>query len=311
MPANGIVTLTAFLMASSLVLLVSLVMGDRRSRLESRLRELAGQEEAGPVAIDQPALTRLAETALPKIGAPFIPSDEEERTKLQTRLIHAGLYGRQAMVVFLGMKVFLMFAPTVLGVVAAALGLATMATGLLIGACGGIAGMIGPSFWLDRQKSKRQTGFRRALPDALDVLVICLEGGLSLNGALRRMAAELRTAHPVLATELSIVQREIQLGRTTGEALRKMGERVDLEEVRSLASVILQAEKYGASLVKSLRVHSEMLRVKRMQQAEEKAQTAATKVLFPTVLFILPAMFVVVLGPAVIHVIQIFGRMGL
>jgi tight adherence protein C len=89
-----------------------------------------------------------------------------------------------------------------------------------------------------------------------------------------------------------------------------MGERADLEEIRGLASVILQAEKYGASLVHSLRVHSEMLRVKRMQQAEEKAQQAATKVLFPTVLFILPAMFVVILGPALIHVAQILGRLG-
>jgi tight adherence protein C len=141
--------------------------------------------------------------------------------------------------------------------------------------------------------------------------VICLEGGLSLTGALRRMSGELRTAHPKLAAELHIVQREVQLGRTTGEALRKMGERADLEEIRGLASVILQAEKYGASLVKSLRVHSETLRTKRMQQAEEKAQKAATKVLFPTILFILPAMFMVILGPAVIHVIQIFGRLGL
>ena len=170
--------------------------------------------------------------------------------------------------------------------------------------------MIGPSFWLDRMKSKRQTNFRRALPDALDIMVICLEGGLSLTGALKRMGGELRTAHPELAAELHIVQREIQLGRSTGDALRKMGERSDLEEVRSLASVILQSERYGAGLVKSLRVHSETLRTKRMQHAEEKAQKAATKVLFPTILFILPAMFVVILGPAVIHVMKIFGGLG-
>src|SRR5262249_52713213 len=160
------------------------------------------------------------------------------------RLIHAGLYGRQAMVVYLGLKVFLMFAPTVLGLIAGTLGLVTMQTGVLCGAACATAGVIGPSFWLDYQKSNRQTSFRRALPDALDVLVICLEGGLSLTGAMRRMAGELRTAHPVLATELNIVQREVQLGRSTGEALRKMGERADLEEVRSLASVILQAERY-------------------------------------------------------------------
>jgi tight adherence protein C len=310
MPANGMMSLMAFLAASSLVLMISLVLGDRRSRLESRLRELSGQGDAAPSALDQKSITKLAETTLPKIGTPFIPSDEEERTKLQTRLIHAGLYGRQAMVVFLGLKVFLMFVPLVLGVAAGMLGLVTMQASLLVGACGGILGMIGPSFWLDQQKSKRQTSFRRALPDALDLLVICLEGGLSLTGALRRMGGELRTAHPMLAAELHIVQREVQLGRTTGDALRKMGERADLEEIRSLASVILQAEKYGASLVKSLRVHSEMLRVKRMQQAEEKAQKAATKVLFPTILFILPAMFVVILGPAMIHVAQILGRLG-
>jgi tight adherence protein C len=310
MPANGTLTLTAFLAASSLVLMVSLALGERRGRLESRLKELAGKGEAGPAAPDRNSITRLAETTLPKIGTPFVPSDEDERTKLQTRLIHAGLYGRQAMVVFLGLKVFLMFAPAALGAVAGTLGLVAMPTGLLVGACCGILGMIGPSFWLDRKKSKRQASFRRALPDALDLLVICLEGGLSLTGALRRMGGELRTAHPMLAAELHIVQREVQLGRTTGEALRKMGERADLEEIRGLASVIIQAEKYGASLVNSLRVHSEMLRVKRMQQAEEKAQQAATKVLFPTVLFILPAMFVVILGPALIHVSRILGSLG-
>ena len=144
----------------------------------------------------------------------------------------------------------------------------------------------------------------------MDILVICLEGGLSLPAALKRVSSELKMVHPALAAELGIVQREIQLGRTSGEALRKMGERSDLEEVRSLASVILQSERLGASLVKSLRVHADTLRVKRQQRAEELAQTAATKMLFPTVLFILPAMFVVILGPAVIHIAQVLGRIG-
>jgi len=221
MPLNGILTLSAFVMASSLVLLVSLVMTDRRGRLEARLKDLSGQADGGgPAALEQKSFTKLAETALPKIGTPFIPSDEGERTKLQTRLIHAGLYGRQAMVVFLGLKVFLMFAPTVLGVVAGTLGLVTMQTGLVCGAGCAIAGMIGPSFWLDRQKLKRQTNFRRALPDTLDVMVICLEGGLSLTGAMRRVASELRTAHPVLATELQLVQREVS---SAGRPARRCG----------------------------------------------------------------------------------------
>jgi tight adherence protein C len=308
MTAMSPVALAAFLMASSLVFLIFLVSGGRRTRLESRLSGLSG--EGGSPEPAPTTISKIASTALPKMGTPFIPSDEEERTKLQSRLIHAGLYRREAMVVFLGAKTLLMVAPALIGIAAGAIGLITMREGLIIGGCLGIGGLIGPSFWLDYMKNKRQNNFRRALPDALDVTVICLEGGLSLQSALKRVSSELRSAHPVLATELAIVQREIQLGRTTGEALRKMGERSDLEEMRTLASVILQSERLGASLIKSLRVHSESLRLKRQQRAEEMAQTAGTKILFPTVLFILPAMFAVILGPAVIHIIRVFAKMG-
>jgi len=297
----------AFVMVSSLVLLVSLLVGARRTRLNSRLRDLSGQ--GGP-AMDTITLGKIASTTLPRMGTPFIPTDEGERTKLQTRLIHAGLYRRQAMVVFLGVKV-LLIAPAFLCVAASLIGVVTLWQGLIIGLCLGIGGLIGPSFWLDRMKRKRQSNFRRALPDALDVLVICLEGGLSLSAGLRRVSTELRTAHPALASELAIVQREVQLGLTSGEALKKMSERSDLEEVRSLASVILQSERLGASLVKALRVHAESLRLKRYQRAEEKAAVAATKVLFPTLLFILPAVFVVVLGPAAFHLIEMFGKMNM
>src|SRR5262249_32991220 len=182
-------------------------------------------------------------------------------------------------------------------------------TSVLVGALLGAFGMIGPSLWLDKRKAARQTAFRRALPDALDVMVICLEGGLSLPGAIRRVGGELRTAHPMLAAELNIVQREIQLGRSPGEALQHFATRCDLEEVRGLASVIAQAERFGASIVKALRVHAETLRVKRLQYAEEMAQKAATKLLIPTILCIFPCVFVVVMSPAVIQLMDIFARM--
>jgi len=302
------VAIAAFGMVSSLVLLVSLLVGGRRTRLSSRLRDLAAP---GGLATDTITLGKIASTTLPKMGIPLIPTDEEERTKLQTRLIHAGLYRHEAMLVFLGVKALLMIAPAFLGMAAGLVGVVTLGEGLILVIGGCIAGLIGPSFWLDHTKRKRQSNFRRALPDALDVLVICLEGGLSLSAGLRRISTELRTAHPALAAELTIVQREIQLGLTSGEALRKMGERTDLEEVRSLASVILQSERLGASLVKSLRVHSESLRQKRYQRAEEKAAVAATMVLFPTLLFILPAVFVVILGPAAFRLIEMLGRMNL
>ena len=188
--------------------------------------------------------------ALPRVGSVLVPGKEEERTRLQTRLIHAGLYGRQAMGVFLGVKLLLVVGPAVAGAIAGAVGLVTFQTGLLAGCLIGTFGMIAPSFWLDMRKSSRQVTLRRAIPDALDVLVICLEGGASLPAAIRRLAGELRTAHPLLADELVIVQSEVHLGRSPGEALREFAIRADLEELRGLASVILQSERFGASLVR-------------------------------------------------------------
>jgi tight adherence protein C len=293
-----------FASVSSLVLLAYLVVAGRRTRVDDRLEQLA--EDWG----DRPdeGVAQVAKSTLPKLGQPLVPKSEEERTRLQTRLIHAGLYGRQALPVFLGVKMLLIAGPAILGLIAGIVGLLPLQASLLGGAFFGVAGLIGPSFWLDRLKARRQTSFRRSLPDALDVLVICLEGGLSLAGALRRVAEELRGAHPLLASELHIVQREVQLGRSEGEAMRQFADRSDLEEMRSLSAVITQAERFGAGLVKALRVHAETLRTRRLQYAEEMAQKAATKMLFPTVFFILPAIFVVILGPAAIQIVEVLDR---
>jgi tight adherence protein C len=312
MNTETMIVLIAFLMASSGVLLVYTFVSGRKTHLDERLEGLADPQElgiSGSTLSRQAARAPLAQTALPRIGTALVPTDEEERTVLGTRLIHAGFYGREAMPMFLGVKLLLMVGPALVGLALAAMGLAPMYYAVLAGGCLGILGMIGPSFWLDSRKAQRQIAFRRALPDALDLLVICLEGGLSLAGSLRRIAGELSTAHPIVATELNIVQREIQLGRTPGDSLQQMGVRTDLEEIQSLASVITQAERFGASLVKSLRVHAETLRVKRQQYAEEMAQKASIKVLFPTLLFIFPAIFVVILGPAAYQIYEVMGNM--
>jgi tight adherence protein C len=186
-----------------------------------------------------------------------------------------------------------------------------MQYGVIGGALAGTIGMIGPSFWLDNRKASRQDNFRRALPDALDAMVICLEGGSGLVAAIRRVGVELKTAHPLLASELNIVQREIQLGRSSGEALKQFADRSDLEEIRSLASVVQQAERFGASLVKSLRVHADTLRGNRVLRAEEMAQKAVIKILLPTALCIMPAMFIVVVGPLALQVLELFQGMDL
>jgi tight adherence protein C len=308
MVTSGMVTLIAFLMASSLVLLVYTLAGGRAGRLEARLDDLAGR---GGTAIDQDSMMQLARTALPKMGMPLLPSSEEDRTRLQSRLLQAGLYRRQAMVVFLGVKLLLIVSPILVALVVSTLGILTFSQVMLAGISLSMLGMIAPSFWLDRMRNRRKASLRRALPDALDVMVVCLEGGLSLPGAMRYVAGELKTAHPLLAGELNIVQREVQLGKSPGEALRELGIRSDLEEIRTLAAVITQSSRFGASLVKSLRVHGELLRLKRQQQAEEMARKAATKVLFPTILFIFPAMFIVILGPAMIHIAALLSKVAL
>jgi tight adherence protein C len=306
MPSDGTLMLTAFLACTSMTLLLFLLVGGRKARLDQRLKNLSDKKDIVP---EVDGMVQLARTALPRMGAPLVPQNEVERTKLQSRLMHAGLYHRQAMLFFLGAKMALMVGPALLGLGAGLLGLVDTSSGLLFGLAFGLSGVILPSFWLDRRKKARQVCFRRALPDALDLLVICLEGGLSLPGAIRRVAGELRTAHPMLAMELNIVQREIQMGRSPGEAMRHFADRTDLEEIRGLASVIVQTERYGASLVKALRVHAETLRIKRLQQAEELAQKAATKVLFPTILFILPCIFIIILGPGVIQILAIFSSL--
>lgn len=180
---------------------------------------------------------------------------------------------------------------------------------LLGGVITGVSAVLFPGLYLDSRIKKRQMEIRRALPDALDVLVISLEAGLSLAASLVRLAKELSASYPLLSVELTIVHREIQLGNSTGTSLRNFADRFGLEELRSLASVVMQAEKYGASVVQALRVHAETLRIKRLQAAQEKAQKATVKLLIPTVLCIFPAMFVVILGPAAFQMLEFFGNM--
>jgi len=186
-------------------------------------------------------------------------------------------------------------------------GIVPLLPALFFGGATAILGTIFPSFWLDQQKKNRQSQIRRALPDAVDVMVVCVEAGLTVPAALARVSNELATAHPMLAAELVIVKREIQLGASTGEGLRRFADRFDIEELRSLSSVVQQAEKYGASIISALRVHAESLRTKRFQRAEERGRQATVKLLFPTVFFIFPALFVVLIGPAAYDLFEMIG----
>ena len=305
MSFNPLAVAVVVLLTSSFALIVGMVWTGRRQKLDARIDALVGR--ATTMGKNE-SVAQLARTALPRMGKIIVPEDEAERTKLRARLVHAGLYHRQAMYIFLGVKLALLVVATATGIGLTTTGALPVTKAMPISLGLYFVAMIGPSFWLDRQKNARQTLLRRGLPDALDVLIICVEGGLSLQAGIKRVADELRAAHPVLGGELRIIDREIQLGRSPGDALRHFAQRSDLDEVLSLASVIAQSERFGASLVKSLRTHSETLRTKRKQSAEEKAQKASTMILIPTLLCIFPAIFVILLAPAGYSVYQsLFG----
>jgi tight adherence protein C len=302
----GALTLVTFVAGCSLILLVGMLFTGRNQRLQGRLQTLAGGGKAAPSPEN---VARFTAAWLPKLGSPLVPTGEEDLSRLRNRLIHAGFYSRNALFVLLGVKMLLILVPLAVGLAAAFAGLVPLLKGAFYGLLGSGFGMLLPGLWLDSKKKKRQALLRRSLPDALDMVVVCLRGGLSLQGAFQRVTAELALAHPALAAEFTINQREIQLGRSTGEAMRHFADRSDLEEIRGLASVILQAEKLGASAVQALRIHAEALRLKRLQYAEELAHTAGTKMVFPTILCIFPSILIVVIGPAAFQIAELFSSM--
>jgi tight adherence protein C len=231
-----------------------------------------------------------------------IPKSQAEVGVTQQRLIRAGYRSESATNVFYGAKVLVPLAfcgalfvsgfghdnPFVMFI--CALGL----------------GFLAPDFWLGRQIKKRQAKLRRALPDVLDLLVICIEAGLSLDQATKRTTEELKMAQPALCDELNIVVLEQRAGRPRADCWKHLAERTDVDSLRNLVSVLIQAEQFGTSIAKTLRTHSDTLRTQRMQKVEEMAAKTTVKLVFPLVLFIFPSLFLVVLGPAFITMSESF-----
>jgi tight adherence protein C len=180
---------------------------------------------------------------------------------------------------------------------------AVMKTAPLLAAGAGL-GYYLPRFGLKVKIRRRQEAIRLGLADALDLLVICVEAGLGLNQALARVAEEIMHACPPLSEELHLVNLEMRAGTSRPEALRHLSERTGVEDLQSLVAMLVQTDRFGTSIAQSLRVHSDTLRTKRRQRAEEAAAKTTIKLVFPLVLFIFPAMFVVILGPAILHILE-------
>lgn len=231
-----------------------------------------------------------------------VPKSEAEVSVAQKRLIMAGYRKDSAVKIFYGMKVV---APVLLLGIALFTGILRQSPLFVVIACLGIGYLI-PDFWLGKLISKRQAGIKRGLPDVLDMLVICVEAGLSLDQATARTSVELHHAQPFLSDELGVVALEQRAGTARGEAWKHLSDRTGVDEVRNLVSTLIQSEQFGTSIAKTLRVHADTLRTKRVQEVEEKAAKLSVKLLFPLVLFIFPCLFIVILGPAAITMMESF-----
>ncbi|MGA7859681.1 MAG: type II secretion system F family protein, partial [Terracidiphilus sp.] len=208
-----------------------------------------------------------------------VPRSEAEVSVVQQRLIHAGFRKETSVNIFYGAKVI---APAVLCLLVTVTGIAKQNPFFIYIACLGIGYLI-PDFVLGKIISNRQAAIRRGLPDVLDMLVICVEAGLSLDQATARTAEELHHAQPVLSDEMSVVALEQRAGSARADAWKHLADRTGVDSVRNLVSMLVQSEQFGTSIAKTLRVHSDTLRVKRVQEIEEKAAKLSVKLLFPLV----------------------------
>jgi tight adherence protein C len=235
-----------------------------------------------------------------KIGSaaakPFMPETREKMSEMRKKLCKAGIYSPAAIKMVTGMKVICL----VLGLVGGYLvGMAL--DNLLLGlSMGGLAGYMTPAMWLGIQVKKQQKAIDYGLPDALDLMVVCVEAGLAVDAAMQRVGNELTLAHPILSREFEITHMETRVGLSRAEALRNMGTRTGSAALQGLAAMLIQAERFGTSIAGALRVHAESLRTTRQFKAEEMAAKASVKMSFPLVLFIFPATFIILAGPTVV-----------
>ena len=232
----------------------------------------------------------------------ILPKTQAEMSVAQQRLIRAGYRKESAVRLFYGMK---LVAPLALCAGALLSGVAIQSPFILCVAALGI-GYLAPDFWIGRKISVRQSQLRRGLPDMLDLLVICIEAGLGLDQAMARAAQELSGAHPAISDEIGVVVLEQRAGCPRSDAWRHLAERTDVDTIRTLVSILVQAESFGTSVAKTLRTHSETLRTQRVQAVEEMAAKTTIKLIFPLVLFIFPCLFLVTLGPAFILMSESF-----
>jgi tight adherence protein C len=273
----------------------------RAAPARRRLHDLAGQSV---VAMDLPLSTDQLDPRLARANR-FLPKSPKDMSRLQKRMALAGYRGTTPILVYsvveLGLPVVLLLL---------CLYFLGSGQGLLFGALLGLLGYMLPGFWLSRQAENRKKLIGNGLPDALDLLIVCVEAGMGLDQGIAKAAEELKVSHPALSEELAVITTEIRAGKPRMEAFKNFAERTKVDDVRQLVSMLIQTDRFGTSISQALRTQAEVSRTKRRQRAEERAAKLGVKLIFPLVFCLFPAMYVVTLGPAVIKFVRFFAGMN-
>lgn len=303
-----ITALAAFLIIFLLVAVGGLLLFNRQGMVVDRISN-AINPAPKPKDRSVKGILKGAGSSLGSIVESFksvLPKSESDISVARARLNRAGLRSDSAVNVLNGSKIVV---PLLLCVLAFVTGLGRLNPFFVYLAALAL-GFLSPDFWLDRRIKNRQRRIRQGLPDVLDMLVICTEAGLSLDQATVRTAEELSKAQPELCDELGIVVLQQRAGRARSDAWKELADRTNVDALRNLVSMLVQAERFGTSIAKTMRTHAEALRIQRMQTIEELAAKTSVKLVFPLVLFIFPSLFLVTLGPAIIRAMESFGNMN-
>jgi tight adherence protein C len=282
------------------------VISNRNSQALDRLSRLS--RPASLAEIEDPTKARskfqgLAD-AVKSVSRPLMPVTEVEQNALKTKLANAGFRSDAAPMVYSGIRIVALAVFLLISIALFAPTGYTMGKKVMFIAIMTLAGFYLPSLILWYLRSKRQEDIFLTLPDALDLLVVCVESGLGLDAAMRKVTEEMGTHAKTISEEFSLANFQLQMGRPRREVLHDLGVRTGVDDVKSLAAILIQADRFGSSIAQALRVQSDAMRTRRKQIAEEKAAKTAVQLLFPLILFIFPGVFVVLVGPAAINIME-------
>lgn len=281
------------------------MISTRNSQAEDRLERIGRPKSLMDLELSQhESRQRFAgiKNVISSLGSSMEPQSDLEKNGLRVTLANAGFRSEAAPAVFQGLRVASLALIAAPGVLTGYLLYGFAPMGLVMMAFLAFVGLYMPTLILGYLKSTRQKEIFLTLPDALDLLVVCVESGLGLDAGLRKVTDEMKLHAKVICEELALANLQLQMGRPRREVLHDLGVRTGVDDVKSLAAILIQADRFGSSIAQALRVQSDSMRVRRRQLAEEKAAATAVKLIFPLVLFIFPAIFVVLVGPAAIQI---------